>query len=56
MSRVPLDVAQRQLWLRWLGSLAFLAVVMAVAVDRASQQRIGTDFHVFWQAGYDFFR
>jgi hypothetical protein len=28
--------------------------VVAVAVGRASQQRIGTDFHVFWQAGYDF--
>jgi hypothetical protein len=54
MSRIPLDVGQRQLWLRWLGSLAILAVVVAVAVDRASQQRIGTDFHVFWQAGYDF--
>jgi hypothetical protein len=40
--------------LRWLASLAFLAVVVAVAVGRASEQRIGTDFHVFWQAGYDF--
>ena len=25
-----------------------------VAAGRADKQRIGTDFHVFWQAGYDF--
>jgi glycosyl transferase family 87 len=25
-----------------------------MAIARASQQRIGTDFHVFWQAGHDF--
>jgi hypothetical protein len=30
------------------------AIAAAVATDRASKQRIGTDFHVFWQAGYDF--
>jgi hypothetical protein len=31
-----------------------VAVAAAVATERASQQRIGTDFHVFWQAGHDF--
>jgi hypothetical protein len=50
----PPHTGRRQLWLRWLGFLALLAIVVAVAVERASQQRIGTDFHVFWQAGYDF--
>ena len=54
MSLLQLQMAQRQLWLRWLGCLALVTIVVAVAVDRASQQRIGTDFHVFWQAGYDF--
>jgi hypothetical protein len=31
-----------------------VVVAAAVATERASQQRIGTDFHVFWQAGHDF--
>jgi hypothetical protein len=31
-----------------------VAVAAVVATERASQQRIGTDFHVFWQAGHDF--
>ena len=34
--------------------MVLVAVVAAVATERASKQRIGTDFHVFWQAGYDF--
>jgi hypothetical protein len=45
---------RRQIWLRWLAFLALLVVVVVVAIGRASKQRIGTDFHVFWQAGYDF--
>jgi hypothetical protein len=28
--------------------------VTTLAVGRAEKQRIGTDFHVFWQAGHDF--
>lgn len=31
-----------------------LAAVAVIAVGRADKQRVGTDFHVFWQAGYDF--
>jgi hypothetical protein len=31
-----------------------LAGVGVVAAGRAEKQHIGTDFHVFWQAGYDF--
>lgn len=31
-----------------------LAAVGAIAARRAERQRVGTDFHVFWQAGYDF--
>jgi hypothetical protein len=31
-----------------------LAVVGVIAAGRAEKQRVGTDFHVFWQAGYDF--
>ena len=34
--------------------MVLVAVAAAVATERASKQRIGTDFHVFWQAGYDF--
>ncbi|MGZ8397758.1 MAG: glycosyltransferase family 87 protein [Gemmatimonadales bacterium] len=30
------------------------AVVIVAAVQRAAKQGVGTDFHVFWQAGYDF--
>ncbi|MEO8089753.1 MAG: glycosyltransferase family 87 protein [Gemmatimonadales bacterium] len=29
-------------------------MVVAAAVRRAAKQGVGTDFHVFWQAGYDF--
>ena len=36
-------------------ALAFgLAAVAVIAAGRADKQGIGTDFHVFWQAGYDF--
>jgi glycosyl transferase family 87 len=44
-------------WRRYgprLGGVAVLAIVMVVAAGRAGKQRIGTDFHVFWQAGFDF--
>jgi glycosyl transferase family 87 len=35
--------------------VALLGVVVIVAATRrAAKQVIGTDFHVFWQAGYDF--
>ena len=37
-----------------LALVAFLALVAVEATERAGKQRIGTDFHVFWQAGYDF--
>jgi Gpi18-like mannosyltransferase len=45
---------RRRLWLRALGLLLLVAVVVAVAVERARNQRPGTDFQVFWQAGYNF--
>jgi hypothetical protein len=45
---------RRRLWPHAAGLIALVAVAAAVATDRASKQRIGTDFHVFWQAGYDF--
>src|SRR6185312_14597777 len=48
------EVPWRWLWPRALGVIVFLALVVIGATDRASKQRIGTDFHVFWQAGYDF--
>lgn len=54
MSGSHQHTGRRPRWLRWLAFFAFLAVVVAVAVERASKQRIGSDFHVFWQAGYDF--
>ena len=38
----------------WLLGLVLLAVVTAIAVERANHQRPGTDFYVFWQAGYRF--
>ena len=42
-------------WRRyWPLVLGLIAVLVVVAADRASKQRVGTDFHVFWQAGYDF--
>jgi hypothetical protein len=44
----------RRLWLHVAGLIVLVAVAAAVATERASKQRIGTDFHVFWQAGYDF--
>jgi hypothetical protein len=44
----------RQRWWQVLAVVAFLGVVFVMAADRAAHQRIGTDFHVFWQAGYDF--
>ena len=44
----------RRLWPRAAGLFVLVAVAAAVATERASQQRIGTDFHVFWQAGHDF--
>jgi glycosyl transferase family 87 len=46
----------RPWWRRWhvLALLILAGVVLILATDRASKQRIGTDFHVFWQAGYDF--
>jgi Glycosyltransferase family 87 len=46
-------LARKDWWLG-LGLLAFLALVAFGATERAAKQRIGTDFHVFWQAGYDF--
>jgi glycosyl transferase family 87 len=45
---------RRRHWLQALGLVFLLAIVVTVAVERAGKQRIGTDFHVFWQAGYDF--
>jgi hypothetical protein len=44
----------RRLWPRAAGLIVLIAVAAAVATARASRQRNGTDFHVFWQAGYDF--
>jgi glycosyl transferase family 87 len=44
----------RRHWLQALGLVSLLALVVTVAVERAGKQRIGTDFHVFWQAGHDF--
>jgi glycosyl transferase family 87 len=47
----------RPWWRQWylvLALLVLIGIVLVLATDRASKQRIGTDFHVFWQAGYDF--
>ena len=44
----------RRLRTRLVGLVVLVVVAAAVATERASQQRIGSDFHVFWQAGYDF--
>lgn len=41
-------------WSRALGILLLVVVVVAAAARRADKQGVGTDFHVFWQAGYDF--
>jgi hypothetical protein len=41
-------------WPRALGALGLFALVATAAVGRAEKQRIGTDFHVFWQSGRDF--
>jgi hypothetical protein len=48
------EVPWRWLWPRALGAVVLAIVVIVGAIERASKQRIGTDFHVFWQAGYDF--
>jgi hypothetical protein len=45
---------RRQRGLLILALALGLAAVAVVAAGRAGQQRIGTDFHVFWQGGYDF--
>lgn len=37
-----------------MGAVLLGAVVFAAAARRAAKQGVGTDFHVFWQAGYDF--
>jgi hypothetical protein len=44
----------RQHWTRVLGLVALVLAVGLAAADRAAKQHVGTDFHVFWQAGYDF--
>lgn len=44
----------RWYWGRFLGAALIGAVVLAAAARRAAKQGVGTDFHVFWQAGYDF--
>jgi len=41
-------------WDRGLGAVLLLVVVVVAAERRAALQGVGTDFHVFWQAGYDF--
>lgn len=41
-------------WSRALGALLLGVVIIAAAARRAAKQDVGTDFHVFWQAGYDF--
>jgi glycosyl transferase family 87 len=41
-------------WRRLGGVGLLLAAAVVAAVQRAGRQHIGTDFHVFWQAGYDF--
>jgi len=47
---------KRELW-RWgraLGVILFAGVVAVAAARRADKQGPGTDFHVFWRAGYEF--
>jgi hypothetical protein len=41
-------------WSLALGLVALLVLVSVEATERAGKQHVGTDFHVFWQAGYDF--
>lgn len=41
-------------WSRIVGLVVLLILAVIGATARAAKQRIGTDFHVFWQAGYDF--
>jgi hypothetical protein len=41
-------------WSRALGAILLVIVVVVAAAHRADKQAVGTDFHVFWQAGYDF--
>lgn len=47
-------LASKKHWSMALALVAFLTLVAVEATERAGKQRIGTDFHVFWQAGYDF--
>ena len=47
-------LASKKHWSLALALVAFLVLVAVKATERADKQRIGTDFHVFWQAGYDF--
>jgi hypothetical protein len=41
-------------WSRAPGIILVVAVTVVAAARRAGKQGVGTDFHVFWQAGYDF--
>ena len=41
-------------WRRLVGMGLLLTATGIAAAQRAEKQQIGTDFHVFWQAGYDF--
>ena len=41
-------------WRRLVGIGVLLAATGVAAAQRAEKQQIGTDFHVFWQAGSDF--
>lgn len=45
---------RRWAWSRAVGIALILTVVVISATERAGRQRVGTDFHVFWRAGYDF--
>jgi hypothetical protein len=40
--------------LRALGIVLLLGLVFLGAAERASKQGVGTDFHVYWQGGYNF--
>lgn len=44
----------RKHWSLALALAALLVLVAIEATERAGKQHIGTDFHVFWQSGYDF--